>query len=147
MRIECFLSGDFINHVLAARHVLEQFLPIDANTIFDLIDIICGSLILLRRNGILHNVTLPLSQLKNLLLIIKLDTGMKLLNINTLIDMFTTLCKQLIETFVVRPQHLSNDLIAILSQGMLMFLEAHLLYERSDLFTLGAHRNIFLSRL
>ncbi len=40
---------------------------------------------------------------------------MKLSNMSTLINMFTTFCKQLLETFVVRPQQLGDDQIAVLS--------------------------------
>jgi len=89
-------------------------LPIDANTIFDLIDVVCGSIIFIRSQGNLHNITLPLSFFNNLLRIIKLDLNLKVLNINLAIYTFISSLKLLLENFVVRPQQLGKSLIFVL---------------------------------
>ena len=41
--------------------VVDKLLPIDANVLCDIIDYLCGATILVRKNFILHNVTLPRS--------------------------------------------------------------------------------------
>jgi hypothetical protein len=41
--------------------VLDKFLPIDVNVLCDIIDYFCGATILVRKNFVLHNVTLPRS--------------------------------------------------------------------------------------
>ena len=83
-------------------------LPIDANTIFDLIDVVCGSIIFIRSQGDLHNITLPLSFFNNLLQIVKLDLNLKVLNINSAIYTFISSLKLLLGNFVVRPQQLGK---------------------------------------
>ena len=40
---------------------MDKLLPIDANVLCDIIDYLCGATILVRKNFILHNVTLPRS--------------------------------------------------------------------------------------
>jgi len=83
-------------------------LPIDANTIFDLIDVVCGSIIFIRSQGNLHNITLPLSFFNNLLQIVKLDLNLKVPDINLAIYTFISSLKLLLENFVVRPQQLGK---------------------------------------
>lgn len=133
--------------MLLSSHVLEKMLPIDANTIFDLIDVVCGSIIFLRSQGNLHNITLPLSFFNNLLRIVKLDLNLKLLNINLAIYTFISSLKLLLEIFVVRPQQLGKSSDFVLMIIKIKLAKGHLLYEGSDLFTLVIHRNAFLSRL
>lgn len=41
--------------------VVDKLLPIDVSVLCDVIDYLCGATILVRKNFILHNVTLPRS--------------------------------------------------------------------------------------
>jgi len=97
-----------------SSHILERMLPIDANTLFDLIDVVCGSIIFIRSQGNVHNITLPLSFFNNLLRIINIDLNLKLLNINLAIYTFISSLKLLLENFVARHQQLGKLLLFVL---------------------------------
>ena len=84
-------------------------LPIDANVLMDLIDIICGFLILLRKNGNLHNVTLPLSTFNNLVNIVKIDLDVKPSNITAETNVFLSSLKYLLTAFDAHQQRLGRQ--------------------------------------
>jgi hypothetical protein len=86
-------------------------LPIDANVLMDLIDIICGSLILRRNNGNLHNVTLPLSVFNNLVRVVKIDLHVKPSNISAEINAFLLSLKYLLNSFVTHQQRLGRQFL------------------------------------
>lgn len=56
------------------RQVVDKMLPIDVLVLCDVIDYLCGSVILVRVKYSLHNVTLPRSWFINLLRRLKRET-------------------------------------------------------------------------
>ena len=56
------------------RHLLTNNVPIDINILCDAIDFLCGAAVLVRKDFVLHNVTLPRSWFITLLRRIKRDT-------------------------------------------------------------------------
>jgi len=91
------------------RHILNKTLPVDATVLMDLIDIICGSLILLRKHGDLHNITLPLSTFNNLLHILKINLGVKPNDPNAETNAFLLSLKCLLDNFVTHQQRLGRQ--------------------------------------
>ncbi|KAJ3514932.1 hypothetical protein NLJ89_g2078 [Agrocybe chaxingu] len=120
---------DIARGLLFISHVVEKSIPIDANAFFNLIDLSCGSIILLRRKLDLHNITLPRSWLHILLQSITPNTRIP----EVLLDW--------IMVFINSLGQLMVNLHAGQSET------AALLVESDNLFVLPGYRNIYLSRL
>lgn len=71
-------------------------LPLDAIALCEMIEYLCGSIILIRNKLALHNVSLPLSWLKNLLPGVDSDPKASAKDINPTLDTLVTVLRQLI---------------------------------------------------
>ncbi|KAF8974058.1 hypothetical protein BDZ97DRAFT_421872 [Flammula alnicola] len=112
------------------KHVLDTMLPIDANVLCQTIDFLCGSIILVRRNFVLHNISLPRSWLKSLLQAVNLADVKWKVDVGQQINVFVASLRKLVDSLYMGKQQL-----------------AHLLVEKSDLFNLVGPRNIYLARI
>lgn len=97
------------------RHILDTMLPIDANVLCDLIETMCGSLILIRKSSSFHNITLPLSWLNSLLHHNKLDLSVKILGINPMVNTLVTCLQQLIKSLHTGQQQLGRQFHYLIS--------------------------------
>jgi hypothetical protein len=86
------------SRIYNGRHVVDKMLPIDVTTLCEVIDYLCGSIILVRANFYLHNMTLPrswfitlLRRLKNIMKGAKTD----FLNLQILIGSIAKLLDRL----------------------------------------------------
>lgn len=69
-------------------------LPIDASMLCDLVEYLCGSIVLVRANGAFHNVDLPLSWLRVLFPKLEPDPKLKRADIDqTLVKLVRTLAQ------------------------------------------------------
>lgn len=78
------------------RQVVDKFLPIDINVLCDIIDYLCGAAILVLKDFILHNVTLPLSWFIALLPNLKHDPRSRN-DIRAFVDMLVKSLGQLLD--------------------------------------------------
>ncbi|KAF8895020.1 hypothetical protein CPB84DRAFT_1782432 [Gymnopilus junonius] len=118
--------------VLFVKHLLDNMLTLDAIALCELIDYLCGSIILIRNKLALHNVTLPLSWLKNLLHRVNLDPKANEKDFNPTLDILVTVLRQLIDSMYMGKNEIGHLVV---------------LAEKSDLYNLGAYRNIYIARL
>ncbi|KAF9524672.1 hypothetical protein CPB83DRAFT_909779 [Crepidotus variabilis] len=136
--IACVLLGTHPHGIqfgiLCIKTILERCLPIDAHVLCDLIENVAGSIILLRKNGNLHNITLPLSWLNGLLRMTKLDLGVKSpFDYAFQIQILIRELHLLLERFATRQQLLGKC--------------NHLKVGNTDLCRLGSQRGVYIARL
>ncbi|KAF8807162.1 hypothetical protein BYT27DRAFT_7189247 [Phlegmacium glaucopus] len=114
--------------VLFVQQVVDKLLPIDINVLCDIIDYLCGAVILVLRDFILHNVTLPRSWFIALLPNFKNDPKSNI-DIRTSVNALIKSLGQLLDRM-----YSGKDL-------------HHLLYENSDLERLFIQRATFILRI
>ncbi|KDR84732.1 hypothetical protein GALMADRAFT_260438 [Galerina marginata CBS 339.88] len=114
------------------KHLLDNMLSIDATTLCETIEYLCGSIILVRNKMVLHNITLPRSWLQILLPKVNFDAKAPGLDVNPARDILVMALRQLIDSLHTGKGPISHLLV---------------LAESSDLNNLALYRSIYISRL
>lgn len=108
------------------KHLLTDSVPIDINVLCDAIDFLCGAVVIVRKEFVLHNVTLPRSWFITLLRRIKKDTKRPA----------TLMLNFLLNSVKLLVERLQSGV----GSGQLLF-------ENTDLSELPAIRVVFLTRV
>ena len=107
-----------IIYPIVYRHILDTHIFIDANTLFQTIEFLCGSIILVRKKFSLHNVTLPHSWLDNMFRVLDISNLSSELTqpIDALLNTFVGSMRGLMHSLFTEEQHTSKILLIYLEQ-------------------------------
>lgn len=90
------------------RHVLDAMLPMDVTVLCDLVEHLCGSVVLVRAT-VMHNMALPLSWLRALFPKFKHDPKLNRADVNPMLDKLVKTLQQFIKSLSMGVENQTSE--------------------------------------